>query len=396
MKPTREQIRKLFERGTVADVIPSKDALSEHLLRGKPFHIYLGLDPTAERVHLGHIQNILFLEDLRRIGAKVTLLFGSFTALFGDPSGKNAARPLLTLKDIHRNMRGWKKQITPVLNLSWFGGARIRRNSAWFDRFSMEDFLKLMRETTVQQLLERDMFQKRMKEGKPLHTHEMLYPILQGYDSVAMRVDAELCGTDQTFNALIGRTMVRRYLNREKYVITMNLIQGDGIMMSKSAGTGVFVDREQGGNNRMFGSVMALPDSFIEPLFRGCTRVPLEEIATLDLRGGVPVRDAKLRLAKEIVSLFWGESWARRAEEEYIAQFREKETPESAPVIRMQNTSLLAIVAEHAAESRADAKRKFAQGAVSLDGKKITDIGHAVEKGKTYALRVGRKIFVLE
>ena len=240
------------------------------------------------------------------------------------------------------------------------------------------------------------MFQKRMREGKPLHAHEMVYPLLQGYDSVAMRVDGELCGTDQTFNALMGRTMARRYLDKEKFVVAMNLIQADGVMMSKSAGTGVFVDMEEGGNHRMFGAVMALPDGFIDPLYRGCTRVPMAEIAGMDTGGGTATRDAKLRLAREIVGMFRGERDAEHAEKEYIAQFRNKEVPDNAPVIRARGGLLFDIVAEHAAESRSDAKRKFAQGAVSLDGEKVTDTGHRIATGGTCVLRVGRKIFILK
>ena len=197
------------------------------------------------------------------MGAKVTLLFGSFTGLVGDPTDKDSARPQLTKKQVRKNMGSWRRQVSPVLDLSLFGEAKINYNHRWFNLFFLSKFLGLLREVTVQQLLERDMFQRRLNSGKPLYAHEMLYPILQGYDSVAMKVDAELCGTDQTFNALVGRTMVRRHLDKEKFVITMNLIQADGVMMSKSAGTGVFVDIERGGNHRMFGAIMALPDGFI-------------------------------------------------------------------------------------------------------------------------------------
>ena len=315
MQATREQIETLFERKTIAEVIPSREVFEKQLSSGKPFHIYLGIDPTAKQVHLGHIQNVLLLEDLRRMGAKVTLLFGSFTGLIGDPTGKEKARTQLTRKQVRENMRSWKKQVAPVLDVSVFSSARVDYNHRWFDTMSLEQFLALLRETTAQQLLERDMFQKRLESGKPLYTHELLYPILQGYDSVAMGVDAELCGTDQTFNALMGRTMARRYLDKEKYVITMELIQANGVMMSKSAGTGVFVDIEEGGNHRMFGAIMALSDGFIDPLFRGCTRVPMDAIAKMDLRGGVATRDAKLRLAQEIVGMFWGADQAKKAEE---------------------------------------------------------------------------------
>ena len=333
VKSTQEQVRAFFERGTVADVIPSRESLEKRLLSDKPFHIYLGIDPTAKQVHLGHIQNILLLEDLRTMGAKVTLLFGSFTGLIGDPTGKEKTRSQLTREQVRENMRAWKQQVSPVLNLRPMSGAKIDYNHRWFDKVSAEQLLELLRETTVQQLLERDMFQKRLNDGKPLYTHEMMYPILQGYDSVAMQVDAELCGTDQTFNALMGRTMAQRYIQKEKFVIATELIQADGVMMSKSAGTGVFVDIENGGNHRMFGAIMALPDGFIDPLFRGCTRIPIDEITKINMSGGVAVRDAKLRLAQEIVGMFWGAEQAETAKKDYIKQFSEKDVPDTAPII---------------------------------------------------------------
>lgn len=395
MQASREQVQALFERDTIADVIPSKGDFEKRLLSGKPFHMYLGIDPTAKQVHLGHIQNILLLEDLRRMGAKITLLFGSFTGLIGDPTGKEKTRSQLTREQVREHMRSWKRQVSPVLDLSLLSTARINYNHRWFDKVSLEQFLTLLRETTAQQLLERDMFQKRLDSGKPLYAHEMMYPVLQGYDSVAMQVDAELCGTDQTFNALMGRTMTQRHLNKEKFVVTMELIQADGVLMSKSAGTGVFVDIESGGNHRMFGAIMALPDGFIDPLFRGCTRVPMDEIAKMDVDGGVATRDVKLRLAREIVALFWGAGQATVAEEGYITQFREKSAPDSAPIIGVSDAvPLLDLVVEHVGISRSEAKRKFAQGAVSLDAEKITDITYVLAKSDAERmLRIGRKMF---
>ena len=397
MRATQEQVAALFERNTIADVIPSRVDLEKRLLSDEPFHIYLGIDPTAKQVHLGHIQNILLLEDLRTMGAKITLLFGSFTGLIGDPTGKEKARSQLTREQVREHMRSWKRQVSPVLDLSLLSNARINYNHRWFDAVSLEQFLTLLRETTVQQLLERDMFQKRLDSGKPLYAHEMMYPILQGYDSVAMQVDAELCGTDQTFNALMGRTMTQRYLDKEKFVVTMELIQADGVLMSKSAGTGVFVDIEQGGNHRMFGALMALPDGFIDPLFRGCTRIPMDEVAKMDLGGGVGTRDAKLRLAREVVGMFWGVEQAKAAEESYIMQFREKAAPDSAPTIVVSGeVLLLEVVVEHTGVSRSEAKRRFTQGAVSIDGEKITDITYTLVKSDVErVLRVGRQVFRL-
>ena len=397
MQRTSEQIETLFERNTVAEIYPSKEAFVERLQKGDKLHIYLGIDPTAQQIHLGHLQQVLFLEDLRKLGVKVTLLFGSFTGLIGDPTGKEKTRTQLTRAQVKENTRTWKKQINPVLNLSWNSGAKIDHNTRWYDTFSLFRFLSLLREVTLQQLLERDMFEKRMKEGKPLYTHELIYPILQGYDSVAMKVDAELCGTDQTFNALMGRTFVRRFLDKEKFVITLNLIEADGVLMSKSTGTGVFIDREKEGQHRMFGAIMALPDGFIEPLFRGCTRLPMQEIHTLLQERGKGLRDTKLRLSKEIVQLFWGEKEAQRAETNYRTQFSEKKTPDIAPTITIkEETPLLAIIAKQEGISRSEAKRKIQEGAVSLDEEKITEITYIFKPKTAKTLRIGRKIYKVQ
>ena len=396
VKTTREQVQKLFDRKTVADIIPSRETLEERLCSGNPFHIYLGIDPTAKKIHLGHVQNILFLEDLRKMGAKITLLFGSFTGLVGDPAEKESTRPQLKRKQVWENMHTWKKQVNPVLNISRIKNTRIAYNHRWFKKISLEKFLGLLRETTVQHLLERDMFQKRIDSGKPLYAHEMMYPILQGYDSVALQVDAELCGTDQVFNALVGRTMVRRHIHKEKFIIAMNLIQSNGVMMSKSNGTGVFVDIEKGGNHRMFGSIMALPDGFIDPLLRGCTRIPMHEIENMRIQdGGTATRNAKIKLAREIVRMFWGENLAEVAEKSFITQFSKKGVPENTPTIFItETTSLHSIIVKHLNISRSEAKRRFTQNAVSLDGKKITDVTTTVGKSnEEYIVRVGRHIF---
>ena len=395
MQVTHEQAVKLFERDTVAEIIPSRETFERRLLSGDPLHVYFGIDPTSDKLHLGHVQNILFLEDLRALGAKTTLLFGSFTGTVGDPSDRETTRSEISADQVRENMRTWRKQVTPLIDLSWRSGARIDHNDRWYGKFSLERFLPLLREVTVQQLLERDMFRKRLDEGKPLHAHEVVYPILQGYDSVALRADAELCGTDQTFNALVGRTLAKRFLEKEKFVITMNLLQANGVLMSKSSGTGVFVDIEKGGADRMFGAVMAVPDSFIIPIYKGCTRISMSEIAAMDVAGGAKTRDEKMRLAREIVAMFWGEEVSREASDSYARQFRERAAPDSAPNLRVRaGDRLLDIVAEHAAASRSDARRKFLQGAVSVDGKKVSDIAYGIRE-KDSVMRVGRRVFRL-
>ncbi|MDE0243473.1 MAG: tyrosine--tRNA ligase [Candidatus Kaiserbacteria bacterium] len=392
---TREQIAALFERETIAEVVPSREAFEKRLLNGDPMHVYFGIDPTADKIHLGHVQNLLFLEDLRSLGVKVTVLFGSFTGMVGDPSERDGVRSELSEKQVRENMRTWKRQISPILNLSWRSGARIDHNARWYRKMSLTTFLSLLREVTAQQLLERDMFQKRLEDGKPLHAHELIYPILQGYDSVMLEADGELCGTDQTFNALVGRTFARRFADREKVVIAMNLLQADGVLMSKSSGTGVFVDIESGGADRMFGAVMAVPDAFVIPIYKACTRVSMQDIASLADRSGSAMRDTKMQLAQEIVSLFWGKGVAAAASDRYTQQFQKGEVPDDVPSITdTGGSTLLDVVAEHGAVSRSDARRKIAQGAVSVDGKKVTDVSYVIASGDR-VLKVGRHLFHL-
>ena len=396
---TDKQIDALFERGVVKEVVPSKEALRKHLRAGKPFHIYLGIDPTNDKLHLGHVEQILFLEDLRKLGAKVTLLFGTFTGLIGDPTGKESTRKQITGKDVAKNIISWKKQIAPILDISFFSNAKIRKNSEWFDTLSAEDLLCLLREVTVQHLLERDMFEKRMKKGEPLYAHELMYPILQGYDSVALGVDAELCGSDQLFNTLVGRTFAKRFLDKEKFVIVLNLIEADGVLMSKSTGTGVFVDIHEQGEHHMFGSIMALSDGFIVPLYRGCTRVPLAVIDRAEKASGSALRDVKLDLAQEIVRMFHGGVKALAARERYITQFSEKKTPTDAPIITVADDDMVIdILASHTNLSKSNLKRKFREGAVQVGGEKITDATLSVKKltlkGKV-SVRVGRETFFI-
>lgn len=396
---SKEEIDKIFERGTIAEVIPNKEGLTARLLKEEPFKIYLGIDPTSDKLHLGHIQNILFLEDMRRAGVKVILLFGLFTGLIGDPSGKSSTRKELNQKDVLRNVRSWKKQVSPILNIKPFSGAKISNNAKWFNVFSAVHLLKLMRETTIQHLIERDSFDKRLKGGDPIYAHELVYPLLQGYDSVAMKVDAELCGTDQTFNALMGRTLSKRFLNKEKFIIAMKLIEGDGILMSKSNNTGVFVDISSGGEHRMFGSVMALHDSYISPLFRGCTRVPMKEVLEIEKLSGKENRDAKIRLAFEIVRMFHGEQKANSARNDYIKQFSAGETPDNIEDLKVENgESIISVIERKMGRSKSDIKRLIEDGAVQINGEKIKDKGYVLNlsKDNENILKVGRNIFKLK
>lgn len=198
----RKRIQEVFDRGIVMEVLPSKEALIERLVSGERLRVYIGADPTSDTLHLSHAKNYMFLEELRQLGHEVIMLVGDFTALIGDPSGRNAARPQLTEAEIKKNVKGWISQIKPLMDFKdKKNPPKVLYNSKWLSKLSFKDLISLSSNFTVQQMLERDMFQKRVAEKAPIYMHEFLYPLMQGYDSVAMDVDIELCGTDQIFNA---------------------------------------------------------------------------------------------------------------------------------------------------------------------------------------------------
>lgn len=268
----KQKIEDIFNRGIVAEVIPSKKELFDYLLAGKRLRVYIGADPTSSALHLSHAKNYMFLEDLRRLGHEVIVLFGDFTAQIGDPTAKNNARPQLSQEQVGENVKGWVEQIKPLMDFNdKVNPPKILYNNDWLSKLSFRDVVFLASNFTVQQMMERDMFEKRLENNTPIYLHEFLYPLMQGYDSVAMDVDAELCGTDQIFNALAGRTLLKRIKNKDKFVIALNLMENPetGELMSKSRGTGVFLSLPA---NDMYGAVMAQPDEMIRIFLVNNTR----------------------------------------------------------------------------------------------------------------------------
>jgi tyrosyl-tRNA synthetase len=387
----KTRIEDMFARGTVVEAFPSKKELMDKLLSGDRIRIYYGLDPTHTAIHLGHAKNIIFLEELRQLGHEVIILFGDFTARVGDPSGKGVARKQLTPEEITHNVSGWLTQIAPLIRLTDAENpAIIKYNSEWLSKLTMADIIELSSHFTVQQMLERDMFEKRFEAETPIHLHEFLYPLLQGYDSVAMDVDAELCGTDQIFNALAGRTLLKRIKNKDKFVIALNLVANPvtGELMSKSNGTGVFIDQSPA---QLFGSIMALPDAMIEPLFMNCTRIPLTEKETLLAKGP---RDAKARIAADIVQRLHGETAAKFAEEAFINTFSKKGVPDDVEEVHLEKGSSLAevLIKAGVVESKTEWRRLVLDGAVKNDDTKIIDPNFTPTS--TMVLKVGKRRFV--
>jgi tyrosyl-tRNA synthetase len=388
----KARIEEIFARGTVVEVLPSKDEFIARLMAGEPIRIYIGVDPTGTAIHLGHAKNLFFLEELRQLGHEVIFLFGDFTAMIGDPSDKKATRKKLTAVEVKENMSGWIEQLKPILGFDdKENPAKVMYNSTWLSKLTFGDILELSANFTVQQMLERDMFAKRLKENTPIYLHEFMYPLMQGYDSVAMDVDAELCGTDQIFNALAGRTLLKRLKNKDKFVVALNLIANPktGELMSKSNGTGVFVNIPP---NDLFGAIMALPDPMIDPLFLNCTRIPLTEKEALMATGP---REAKARIAFDIVKRFHSESAAKSAEESFNNTFAKGGVPEDIQEISIASGGSLAdaLVKAKIVASKAEWRRLIDGGAVRTESdEKITDPNY--NPTKNAVLKIGKRRFV--
>ena len=392
-------IDELLER-SVEEVLPSKGGLKKLLMSGKKIRIYIGTDPTGTSLHLGHATNYIILEKFRKLGHEVIFLIGDFTARIGDPTDKISVRKQLTRSDVKKNIKTWLKQVKPVISFNdKENPVKIMFNHDWLSKLTFEDVIKLASNFTVQQMLERDMFEKRMKEEKPIYLHEFFYPLMQGYDSVVMDVDIEMCGNDQKFNALIGRTLLRKLKDKEKFVFITTLLENPVTkekMMSKSLGTGVFLDEN---DMDMFGRIMAQPDENIPQLFTDCTYISLDKIKKIkkDLENSkINPRDAKIELAYEITKIYHGEKKANEAKEYFEKVISRKETPEEVKEEKIDEGERLIdfIVKIKLAQSNADAKRKIEQGGVSLDGEIIKDIQTKISKamdGKI--LKVGKREF---
>ena len=389
MDSTEKLFDELQKRGILSEVLPSTEGLIT-LMQKKRINFYIGIDATGESMHLGHAQNIMVLERLRRLGHNVTLLFGDFTALIGDPSDKDEVRVRLTKEVIKKNIEKWKKQCSPILKMGRFekNYAKIKYNSSWLSTLKMEKLFEIASQFTVQQILERDMFEKRIKSGKAVYLHEFMYPLMQGYDSVAMDIDVELCGSDQTFNALAGRTLVKRYLKKEKFVFSLNLISNPktGVLMSKSKGTGILLNDTASG---LFGQIMSQPDEMVEVLFKRCTEVPLDE---LDIILQMHPKDSKTKLALEVVSIFYGEENGKKAKDSFNKQFKQNTLPDDVKEIKILKQNILDVLIEtELASSKGEAKRKLAEGSVYIDGKKIQNPEYDIAEG-SLQIKLGKKM----
>ncbi|MDP3995055.1 MAG: tyrosine--tRNA ligase [bacterium] len=392
MPKKQEKTYELLTRG-VAKAIPQNLA-EEKLASGRKLRVYWGIDPTGTRMHLGHTIPMRKLMQFADAGHEAILIIGSFTAMLGDPSDKDAMRKPLTREQVKSNFETYKKQAAKVLD---FSKIDVRYNHEWLAKLTYEDIMKHASLFTVQQMEQRDAFERRIKKGNPLGVHEFLYPMMVGYDSVVLDVDFEIGGTDQEFNMLAGRTMQKAFGKRDKCVLTTPLIEGtDGRLMSKTYDNCVYLDDEPNG---MFGKIMSLRDDLIIKYFELVTDVPAAEIDDIKkgLGAGDNPRNAKARLGREIVALYHGMPAAHKAEAEFNAVFQSGERPADIPKKKVSGAQKQAdelLVELGLARSRSEAKRLVEQGGVRVDDVVVADWKRKIDAKKGVVIQVGKRRFV--
>jgi tyrosyl-tRNA synthetase len=386
-------INKILDRGVVVNILPTRQNLVDKLTSGNRLRFYIGADATSGSLHLSHAKNYMLLEEIRQLGHEVIVLLGDFTAMIGDPTDRSDTRPILSAEQIKENIKGWINQIRPLMDFDCLDNPpKILFNSKWLASLSFSEVLELVANFTVQQMMERDMFESRLKKGQPIFLHEFLYPVMQAYDSVAMDVDVELCGTDQTFNALAGRSLVKRLNNKDKSVLIVNLMENPdtGELMSKSRGTGVFLSS---GPAEMFGAIMAQNDSMTEVLLINNTRISLLEVKKIM---SLHPKEAKLAAAHEIVRIFYGAKLAEESRDAWISQFTNKNLPEHIAelVIICSKQSVIDLIMQTGLiKSRSKARRLVSEAAIKLNGAVIADeIKVGLRTGDI--LRIGKKDYV--
>ena len=388
-----EQIQ-LLKRGTVEIFTEAELAqkLTEASREGRQLRIKLGLDPTSPDIHLGHTVVLRKMRQFQDLGHKAVLIIGDYTARIGDPSGQNTTRPVLSPEQIEANARTYFEQAGKILDTSE-QRLEIRHNSEWLSGLKLADIIKLTSSMTVARMLERDTFELRYKKGDPIGVHEFLYPLMQGYDSVMIQSDAELGGTDQTYNNLVGRDLQRTAGQSPQVVITMPILVGlDGKeKMSKSKGNYIGVTDEP---NNMFGKVMSISDNMMENYFTLLTNLPAERIAELVDPGKTHPKEAKVLLGKMIVSQFYGEGAADAAAAEFEKVFAQGQLPEEIQEVEMSAEPISAgklLLACKLVSSGGEAKRMIKQSAASIDGEKLTDPNAEIPPKEGAVIRVGKR-----
>jgi tyrosyl-tRNA synthetase len=385
-------VEKFLTRGVEA-IYPSKEELKKKLMSGERLKIYQGFDPTGPYLHVGHAIGIRGLRILQELGHEVIFLIGDYTSKIGDPD-KETTREMLSEELIEKNMAGWKKQAAQLIDFGGKNPVKFKRNFTWLSKLKLDDILKLMSHITVQKMMERDLFDRRLKNNDPIKLHEFIYPLMQGYDGVAMEVDIEMGGADQTFNMLVGRTLSKAYLNKEKFIRANKMMDApDGRTMSKTKGNGINL----GDNSQdMYGKAMSYPDSSILSGLELLTEIPMAQIKEIEneLKKGVNPMQFKKMMAFEIVKVIKGEKDALEAQEYFEKTVQEKEKPTEIPVAKITKANIFeALVECKLVESKSEARRLIEQKGVRVNDSVVSDInfevkdGDIIQKGKRYFVK---------
>lgn len=386
-----DKINELLTRG-VDKIYPSKEALEKILLSGKKLKLYQGFDPSGDKLHIGHMVGLRKHRQWQDLGHEVIFLIGDGTGQAGDPSGKKKTREkFFTAEELRNNAKDYLAQASKVVRFDGPNPIKILYNGDWLNKLTLIDILNIAQNFSVQQLIERDMFQERIKSGESINLREFLYPLLQGYDSVAMEVDLELGGSDQTFNMLTGRTLLRAMKDKEKFVMTTPLLSDSkGVKIGKSEGNVIGLTDEP---SDLFGKIMSLGDEAIIPMFTLLTDVPLEEIATFDINQN-PLA-LKKRIARLLISTLHSESAGKKAEESFENTFTKGGVPEDVVETGVSSGAFLVdvLLLEKIIESKSEFRRLISEGAITnMDtDEKISDTGARVADG---VYKIGKRRFI--
>lgn len=392
-KPELEKIHDILNRGTV-EVLVKKD-LEKKLLSGKKLRIKLGIDPSGKDLHIGHMVVIRKLKEFQELGHHILLLFGNFTGQIGDPTGKNEARKIKTQAELEQNAKHYLDQVGTLLDIKKI---EVVWNADWLRKLNFSDIVHLASQFTVAQMLERDMFQERIKHNIPISVHEFMYPLMQGYDSVALKADLELGGTDQTFNLLAGRTLQKGYGQVPQDIMTVPILEGtDGkLKMGKTTNNYIGVKEDPA---QMYGKIMSIPDDLIFKYFELATDRPMEEIEKMRkaMDQGENPKNLKMKLARDIITIYHDASAAASTEKEFIEVFSNKGLPEDIPLKRVAKgtdnvVELLFLTG--LSSSKNEARRLIEGGGVRVDGEKITLEQATIALEKEKLIQVGKRKFL--
>lgn len=389
-----DKIEEVLTRG-VANIIPSKKELEKKLKSGKKLNIYLGIDPTSTKIHLGHAVPLRKLKQFTELGHNVTFLIGDFTALIGDTSDKESERPVLTKEEIEKNFQTYKKQAEKILD---FTKVTVRRNSEWLGKLTFEDVVKLTQNFSLGDFIGRELISKRIKEGKRIGLHEVLYPVMQGYDSYMMDTDIQVGGTDQTFNMQAGRTLNKNWRNKESFVLTTPILEGtDGRKMSKTFGNSIWLEDEA---NDIYAKVMAINDELIIEYFTLATNISIEEIEEIKKEVKNDPMEVKKRLAFIITEELHSKEAAKKAEEHFQKTVQQKELPDEIEEKNVSSflggvlTASEVLTTIVGVSSKSEAKRLIEQGGLTIDGEPIKDPNKIVDLEGEHLLKTGKRKFL--